>query len=213
MPQGSVGWCRALEKWTSKVLNPSSYGLNEYSCLLSSLSPVQPHACKLLLWVGNRPGCIVTDCSFSHRVSRSLRSRKCPHGTCSRVRRTQPLCPGPGSALSAWTGRWSRMRNSTTSFCTTRTPCPSPEATTSSHCPCLLRRKRKNPRLQFLRNQKGNRLSCQIKEKLQLMKRRRQREGSVRQNQAHASMWVGDVRRRLGHGHLGWDSPVAKLYT
>lgn len=43
---------------------------------------------------------------FSRRVSRSLRSRRCPHGTCLRVRRTRLLCPGPGSALSVWTGRW-----------------------------------------------------------------------------------------------------------
>lgn len=130
---------------------------------------------------------------FHHRVSRSPQSRRCPRGTCLRVRGTPLLCPGPGSELSEWTGRWSSTRNNVTSSCTTHTPGPSPEATTSSRCPCLPRRKRKSPHLQFLRNQRENQLSCQIRERLPQTKRRKQKGGSGRASRAQELMWVGEV--------------------
>lgn len=132
-----------------------------------------------------------------HRGSRSLQSRRCPHGICLRGRRTQLLCPGHGSGQSEWTGKWSSMRSSITSFCITHTPCPSPGVTTSSHCPCLPKTKRKSLHLPSLRNQRGNQLSCRIREKPQQMRRRKQKEGSARRNQAQELMWVREVESSL----------------
>lgn len=150
---------------------------------------------------------------FHHRVFRCLQSRRCPHGICLRVRRTQLLCLGPGSGLSEWTERWSSTRSSITCCCITHTPCPSPEVTTSNRCPCLPRRKRRSPHLPSLRNQSGNQLSCQIREKLQQMKRRKQKEGSARRNQAQELTWVWEVGRSLAHWHLVRDLIVPRFFS
>jgi len=130
----------------------------------------------------------ITSLLFWNRVFRFQQNKRCPLGIYLKVTKILLLSPGHGLVQFVSTGKWSSMRSSSISSCTTCTPNPNRGVTTSSPCPFLQRRRRKSPPHLSLRNQKESQESSWIRESLPRTMRRRQRAGSGSQSQAQGLM-------------------------